>query len=173
MRDSLDVATVSGVRAVNTDGKVIRDVANCSEEHDSETEGKCKSRDALSLERFDKGLRAVDTDQHENEQEQHHDRAGIDNDLRHTQERCALAHVEDRQRDHRGRYKERAVDGSSRDEHSDRTDDSDRSTHPENDLLSGVTRLFDRGKQHAHVMTSSSTSSPIHVPSRRASASPD
>ena len=45
----------------------------------------------LALDRLDQRVGGVDADQHEHEQEQHHDRAGVDDDLHDAEERACWA----------------------------------------------------------------------------------
>ena len=65
----------------------------------------------LAADRLAQRLGGVDAHQHQDEQEQHHDRAGVDDDLHREQERRALRGVQDRQADHHDRQAQRRVHG--------------------------------------------------------------
>ena len=76
----------------------------------------------------------VDADQHEHEEEQHHDRAGVDDDLHEGEERRALHGVHDRQREHHDREQQRAVHGLPHEDHAERGGDREDREDPEHGL---------------------------------------
>src|SRR5690606_18577112 len=65
----------------------------------------------LPLERLDHRVGGVHADEHEDEEEEHHDRAGVDDDLGHPQEDRLLDDVEPGQGDHDEDDAHRGVDG--------------------------------------------------------------
>ena len=54
---------------------------------------------------------AASVEQHDDKGEKHHDRAGIDDDLRGSKELCAEQEIEHRQRSHHDNQRQGAVDG--------------------------------------------------------------
>jgi len=80
---------------------------------------------ALVADGLGQRVRAGDADQHQDEQEQHHDRAGVDDDLHDAQEVGALGQVEDREADHGHRQRQRGVHGLLGEDHPQRAEDRD------------------------------------------------
>ena len=72
-------------------------------EQDGEAETEQDRRDPLAAQRLDDRVGRVPADQHQHEQEQHHDRAGVHDDLHEPDERAGLQDVEDTERQHRQR----------------------------------------------------------------------
>ena len=62
-----------------------------------EGEAEHDRRQPLPAHRLDERVGRVDADDHQHEQEQHHDRAGVDDDLGHAEERRLLRDVEHRE----------------------------------------------------------------------------
>ena len=88
-------------------------------------------RDALAAHGLDQRVGGVDADEHQHEQEQHHDRAGVDDDLHDAEERRVLGDVEHRQRDHRHRQEHRRVHRLAARHHAERADHRDGAEDPE------------------------------------------
>jgi hypothetical protein len=76
--------------------------------------------------------------EHEDEQEQHEDRAGVDDHLGGGQERRVLGGVEAGQRQHHRGQEQRRVHGVAAEHHHDRRDRGERAEHPEGDRLAGA-----------------------------------
>jgi hypothetical protein len=77
----------------------------------------------------------VDAEQHDHEQEQHHDRAGVHDDLHREQERGVEHQVHHRDAPEVHDEEQRGVDDAPGDEHPDRRGDGDRREHPEDDVV--------------------------------------
>ena len=80
-----DVAARVGL--VEPDDGAERDLAEADHEHDAEQQPEEDRQDPLALDRLDDRVGGVDADQHQHEQEQHQDRAGVDDDLHREEER--------------------------------------------------------------------------------------
>ena len=57
------------------------------------------------------------TDHHDDEKEENHDRAGVDDNLNGSQEGCSVHEVEDGQSEHDADHANRTVDGFLEEEH--------------------------------------------------------
>ena len=91
---------------------------------------------ALQLERLDlQILRLVDSEQHDDEQEQHHDRSGVDNDLYRSEEVCFLGHVHHGDPKQRQDEAERCVNRVRADDDPDRTAKDHQTGEDENEQL--------------------------------------
>ena len=84
---------------------------------------------------LDERVRGVAADEHQHEQEQDHDRAGVDDDLHQAEERPLLDEVERAERHHRGDQRERRVDRVAQQHHADRAGQRERPEHPERHRL--------------------------------------
>ena len=73
--------------------------------------------------------------QHDDEQEEHHDRAGIDDDLNDRDERRIEQHVQAREPDERSDQQQHAVDGIRLHDDEQRRADGDRREHVEEDQV--------------------------------------
>ena len=89
----------------------------------------------LAAQRLHHRVGGVAADQHQHEQEQDHDRAGVDDDLHDAQERRLLDEVEDAQAEHRHHQEQRRVDGVAGEHHAERPGQRDRAEDPEADGL--------------------------------------
>ena len=89
----------------------------------------------LALDRLDQGVGGVDPDQHDHEQEQHHDRAGVDEDLHAAQEGRLLGEVHDSEAHHHDRHAQRGVHGLLGEQQAEGAHHHDRCEHPEEDGL--------------------------------------
>ena len=83
MRDALDVAAVDGVGVVEALCGTKGQRAKANQQQTEESQADQYRGKALTLDGLDEGIGGIHADQHEHEQEQHHDGAGVDHDLRH------------------------------------------------------------------------------------------
>jgi len=82
-------------------------------------------------------VRGVPADQHQHEQEQHHDRAGVDDDLHEAQERRLLHQVQHAQAEHGEHQEQRRVHGVPGEDHAEPAAERHRAEDPERDGLAG------------------------------------
>ena len=80
---------------VSPTGAPDGEVADRADQQDDQARGRAAARPTLALDRLDQGVGGVDADQHEDEQEEHHHRAGVDEHLHGAEELGALDDVED------------------------------------------------------------------------------
>ena len=85
----------------------------------------------LATDRLDDRVGGIDADQHHDEEEQHQDRAGVDDDLHREQERRVEGGVEEREADHHHGQQERGVDGLADEQDAEGRDHHDRRQDPE------------------------------------------
>ena len=97
-------------------------------------------RDAVALEGLDDRVLRVDADQHDHEQEEHQDGAGVDDDLHHEQERGVLRRVQHGDGDHHAGHGDGRVDRLAREEESEGAEHRERRAHPEGHLTGGNQR---------------------------------
>ncbi len=100
-RQTLDVAAGVGLR--QTGVTLGGDAADTGDEHDPECQPGHHGGNPLPAQRFHQRLGRVHADQHQDEQEQHHHRAGVDHDLYDAEEQGVFDHVEHREDEHRHR----------------------------------------------------------------------
>jgi hypothetical protein len=93
-----DVA--AGIRGGEADGAGKGHRADRRDEHTSQRNCKQESGDLLALDGLNQRVCRVDPHQHQHEEEQHHDRARVDENLHDPEEVCILGDVEDTQVDH-------------------------------------------------------------------------
>ncbi len=132
---ALDIAL--GVGLAETGEAVQLGVGDPGDHQHAEAEAAERGGEPLALQLLLQRVRAGHADQHHHEQEEHHDRAGVDHDLHHTQEHRALGHVTDRQGEHGGGQAERAVHRLAHQQRPERAADGDHREHPELDGLTG------------------------------------
>ena len=110
----------------------------------------------LTADGLDERVGRPDADEHQHEQEQHHDRAGVDDHLHHAEEHGALRHVDERERDHHDDQAQRGVHGLAGEQQTQRGEHHDRAEHPEERLLGsrGLAAVDqharDEGREAAH-----------------------
>jgi hypothetical protein len=97
----------------------------------------------LTAQHLDHRVGRVPADQHQHEQEQHHDRAGVDDDLHEAEERRLLDHVGHTEREHRQHQEQRRVHRVAREDHAERPEQRQRPEHPERDRLTGRHLVLD------------------------------
>ncbi len=114
-----------------------RSNARADRERDEQREADAEQRrrPALAAQRLDDRVGRVAPDQHQDEQEQDHDRAGVDDDLHEAEERALLDQVERAEAHHRRDQRERRVHGVAQQHHADRAGQRDRAEDPERDGL--------------------------------------
>ena len=108
------------------------------DEQDRQAEAEQDRRDALTLDCLDERVGGINADHHEHEKEQHHDCAGVYDDLHHAQERSLVGHVEHSEADHRERHPECAVDCLLGEDEPERTEHCEETADPEDDGLAEV-----------------------------------
>ena len=80
-----------GVGLVEPGDRADRDLRDADRDQWRRTRSPTSDReDPLATDRLHEGVRGVDADEHQHEQEQHQDRAGVDDDLHREQERRVL-----------------------------------------------------------------------------------
>ena len=87
----------------------------------------------LSPDRLDEGVRGVDPDEHQHEEEQHHHRAGVDDHLDDGEERGVEGDVEHGQAQHHRGEEQRTVNGLPHEDQPERGDHRDGAGDPEGD----------------------------------------
>ena len=88
---------------------------------------------ALAADRLDDRVGRVHADQHQHEEEQHQDRAGVDDDLHGEEERRVERGVEHREADHHDGQQQRGVHGLAHEQDAERGQHHDRREDPEGD----------------------------------------
>ena len=133
-------------------------------EADSDDDG----RDTVPAQCLGQRLRGVDPDEHQDEQKQHHDRAGVDDDLHYTEKQGPLGHVEGSENDHGGREEQCRVDGLRAHHHTQCTDDRNDTEGPELHGLAGggcLERELNGGSHRTGPRSvSASLSAPVTAP---------
>jgi hypothetical protein len=117
-----------------------REVAHRSDQQDQQAEPEQQADPALALDGLDQGVRGVHADQHQDEQEQHHHGAGVDEHLDDAEELGTLDDVEDAEDDHHQRDRDRRVHGLLGEHQAQGGDDRHRAEDPEERRL-GAARL--------------------------------
>ena len=87
----------------------------------------------LAADRLDHRVGGVDADQHQHEEEQHQDRAGVDDDLHREEERRVEGGVQHGQADHHHGQQQRGVHGLADEQDAERGEHHDRRQDPEGD----------------------------------------
>ena len=109
--------------------------------HDRQGEdggGHDHGRDALAADRLHlQVLGPVDAEQHEDEQEQHDDGAGVDDHLHGGQEVGLLRHEQHGDAEQRGHQRQGGVDGVGAEHHAHRAGEADGAGHREHEQLDG------------------------------------
>ena len=100
-------------------------------EHQAEQQPADDRQHALAADRLDDRVGGVDADQHQHEQEEHQDRAGVDDDLHREEERRVEHGVQHRQADHHDGQQQRGVHGLADEEDAERGEHHDRREDPE------------------------------------------
>ena len=85
----------------------------------------------LAADRLDDRVGGVDADEHQHEEEEHQDGAGVDDDLHREEERRVQRGVEDRQADHHHGQQQRGVHGLADEQDAERGEHHDRGEDPE------------------------------------------
>ena len=127
--DRRDVA--AGVGLVEPDHGAERDLAEADDQDDAEDQAEDDRHHALAADRLHDRVGGVDADQHHHEEEQHQDRAGVDDDLHREQERRVQHGVEERQADHHHGEQQRGVHGLADEQDAERGGHHDRGEDPE------------------------------------------
>src|SRR5437764_882939 len=141
--DPLDVAV--GVRLVQAvGGHFLQAPVQGGPDQPGEADAEHDRGGTLPAQRLDQRVRGVPADQHQDEQEQHDDRAGVHDDLHHADERTGLQDVEDAEREHRQDQEQRGVYGVACPYHPDGAEQRDRREDPERDRLTGTDGTGDR-----------------------------
>ena len=109
-----------GVRRVEV-GRLdaLERAADRQRDEQREADAEQRRGPALPAQRLDDRVGRVAADEHQHEQEQDHDRAGVDDDLHQAEERALLDHVERAEAHHRGDERERRVDRVAEQHHAD------------------------------------------------------
>ena len=102
--ERLQVATVVGV--VEALDGAEADLAEAEDQDQAERETGQRRHQSLTLDRLDDRVGGVDAHQHQDEEEQHQDRAHVDDDLYRKEERGLERGVHDGQADHHDREQE-------------------------------------------------------------------
>jgi hypothetical protein len=92
--------------------------------------------DPLSPDRLGERVGGVDADEHEDEQEEHHHRAGVDEDLDDAEELRLRGEVEHAEVDHDEGHAQRGVDRLAGEEQPEGPQDHERCDDPEQDQAS-------------------------------------
>ena len=96
-----------------------------------------EGRDALPAQGLHEGVAGVHADEHQDEQEQHEDGAGVDDHLHGGQEGGVLGGVQPGQAEHHAGQEQRGVHRALAQHHHDGRDHGQRGEHPEGDRLAG------------------------------------
>ena len=112
-------------------------IANGQDQQDADAQGRQDRRQPLAAQRLHQRVAGVHADQHQHEQEQHQDGAGVDDDLHREQERRVLGGVLHRQADHHRRQAERRVHRLAGQHHAERAEHHHRCQQPEGHRLRG------------------------------------
>ncbi|MBP2476076.1 hypothetical protein JOF53_004948 [Crossiella equi] len=138
LADARDVAR-GLVDRLQADGRHVREgPAERGDQQRGEADTGEGGGQALTAQHLDHRVRAVPADQHQHEQEQHHDRAGVDDDLHHAEERRLLHQVQHAEAEHGEHQPQRGVHRVAGEEHAQATGQRERAEHPEHDLLAQV-----------------------------------
>ena len=124
-----------GIGLVEADESGGRRAADAGDQQDAKGQSAQDGRNPLAAKGFHQGLRGVDADDHEDEQEQHHHRTGVDHHLHHAEEQRILSDVDHGQRDHGGGQADRGVDRLGCGDDADGTDDGEGAQNPEHHRL--------------------------------------
>ena len=122
---------------VQTDGLTEDGVADRADQEHRETEGRDEAGDPVPLDGLDHRVGGRDADQHEHEEEQHQDRAGVDDDLHDEQEGRVEGGVEAGQRQHHHRQRQGRVHRLAAEHHPQGAQHRDRRQDPEGNRLGG------------------------------------
>jgi hypothetical protein len=112
-------------------------VAQAEDQQAAEAERGHDGGDPLTAQGLDQRVGRVHADEHQDEQEQHHHGAGVDDDLDDAEERSVLGQVEHGQREHGQGEQERRVHRLLGGEHAERGEHRHGGQDPERDCLAG------------------------------------
>ena len=129
--ERLDVAVL--VDHIEADRAAERELADADHERHAEDQSAQDREQPLASDRLDHRVGGVDADQHQHEEEQHQDRAGVDDDLHREEERRLQGGVQDRQRDHHDGQQQRGVHGLAHEQDPERGQHHDRREDVEGD----------------------------------------
>ena len=137
LRHPGDVADLA-VDRTDADRVAEGDPPDGSGEDAAEAQAEDRGHPALAGQGLHEAVGGVDADEHDDDEEQHHDGAGVDEDLDDTEEVGTLGDVEDAEDDHRQGHAERRVDGLLGKDQTEGAQDREGSEHPEEHLLTGA-----------------------------------
>jgi len=144
-----DVAARAGVVRGEADGlhRGERRPEGRDQQH-RQPEAEHQGGQPLPAQHLDHRVGAVPPDHHQHEQEQHHDRAGVDDDLHEAEERRLLDHVQRAEREHRQHQEQRRVHGVLGEDHAERAEQRQRAEDPEGHGLASGHRVLDVLRQN-------------------------
>ena len=158
---ALDVAAFGRVGAGQTQRLADDGVAGGEDHQRTEADAGQRGERTLTLDRLHQRVGGVHADQHQHEQEQHQDRAGVDDDLHGEQERRVKRRVLHGQGDHHRGQAERGVHRLAGQDHPQRRQHHHRGQQPERDLCP------DTGLARPIVAVAASPDSPCSSPAAR------
>ena len=112
-------------------GGAVRRPADDARQDDAQAEPGEQPDPALAADGLHEGVGAVDADEHEDEQEEHHHGAGVDDHLHDAEELGPLRDVQERQRDHDEDDGQGRVDGLAGQQQAERREHHERAERPE------------------------------------------